>query len=703
MATGPLNISNSKITEIHKSTFLFTPNLEQLDLSRNFLTELKFNEINSLLTLNLARNSIMLITDLNRRTFPNLKSIDLRNNPFKCSCENTLFVKTLLSDESIRGFSFIGLDTYGGRSYTCDSPNTFAGKPLIHLADYKQLPCSGLNFGPNGQNFGPKISDKEDDFPLIAIWAPVSLFLFIGLIISSIVVVRRKRMARAKQRAMIEKVNNENRQNTIKREKHKMEQQGTSLSPENQSAILGDAAIICVENDRNWVLSTLMMELKKASEWKEFKDKHKLFFDVLVIKQMIIQEKLKKFIDENKRIVVVLTREFLSDDNAINCLVIINEVMKKQCKESVLMILIDPIAWNGLPSVVQKLLCEKNFIQYPLEKEPRQLIYFWEAVRNELLRAGNIFETALRESLQSGEVKSSPVTPVKETETQRQNIREMNPGAFNDLLKTNETSIEGSKLVHTQDYVDDIYQGINQMKEETNVNAMKPLREAPHGREVPPGNKKSQTHRSVKIISPGNTLERARLAQSVKINNNQTSHSQNIVNKPRLSLKQSGGSNYPQVVIHGSMNPGMQQSVYSNQSHHSQTSGQNKLQAGPPTNISQPNQGHLSKRNTLKQQHSNPISNSYQPSNRAPSNNHRAFGPQMHGSHSQGHGHKKLNVTQSLQPYQSRQMGPVDLSKPIPLNVNRVNSVNVMSSNSKMGYDLMPVNRVNSVNVSMMK
>ena len=32
----------------------------------------------------------------------------------------------------------------------------------------------------------------------------------------------------------------------------------------------GDAAIICVAHDRNWVLSSLLQELKKASQWKDF-------------------------------------------------------------------------------------------------------------------------------------------------------------------------------------------------------------------------------------------------------------------------------------------------------------------------------------------------------------------------------------------------------------------------------------------------
>ena len=199
----------------------------------------------------------------------------------------------------------------------------------------------------------------------------------------------------------------------------------------------GDAAIICVNHDRNWVLSSLLQELKKASQWKEFGEKRKLFFDVLVVKQKVRVDKLKKYIDNNRCIVITITRKFLADDNALDSLQIIYDTCRDTPREKLLIILIDALPWNGLPSILQLLVAEKNFIQYPLEQASRQLFYFWEAVRSEILR--------------------SPTAPgALKKSTNMDGDSQGTSGGIGSPKK--------GTMKHTQDFLDDIYRGISELQ-----------------------------------------------------------------------------------------------------------------------------------------------------------------------------------------------------------------------------------------------
>merc|ERR1711879_277981 len=147
-------------------------------------------------------------------------------------------------------------------------------------------------------------------------------------------------------------------------------------------------------------------------------------------------DKLKKYIDGNRCVVVTITRKFLADDNALDSLQIIYDTCRDTAREKLLIILIDAIPWNGLPRVLQQLIAEKNFIQYPLEQASRQLFYFWEAVRNEILRSASQVGALKKNSNFDEGSDSGPGSPKKGT------------------------------LKHTQDYLDDIYRGISELRAE---------------------------------------------------------------------------------------------------------------------------------------------------------------------------------------------------------------------------------------------
>lgn len=67
----------------------------------------------------------------------------------------------------------------------------------------------------------------------------------------------------------------------------------------------------------------------------------KLFFDVLVIKQQVRSDKLIRYIDDNHRLVIIVTRSFLSDSNAVEAVSTIANTCKEYPKEAVLLLLLD--------------------------------------------------------------------------------------------------------------------------------------------------------------------------------------------------------------------------------------------------------------------------------------------------------------------------------------------------------------------------
>ena len=237
-----LNISSSKLTQIPEKMFLFTPALEVLDLSRNYLTTFKFIEISSLKYLNMAYNSIKFVSDLDTKTFPSLEVINLVNNPFRCTCENNGFIEFLTNPHG--GIEIEHLSSRQHRlGYACESPPAMRGTPLFRLVSGKPLVCGGPSVG-------------SEEFPLTAIWAPISLVCVIVAVILGVWIMRRYKIRKMQLKRF-----------TSGLPDRIVSETGLHV---HVNKTKGDAAIVCVESDRNWVLSDLLPQLKKAAQWKDF-------------------------------------------------------------------------------------------------------------------------------------------------------------------------------------------------------------------------------------------------------------------------------------------------------------------------------------------------------------------------------------------------------------------------------------------------
>lgn len=59
-------------------------------------------------------------------------------------------------------------------------------------------------------------------------------------------------------------------------------------------------------------------------------------------------------------------------------------------KDSVILLILDAIAWSTMPESLQFLMVDKTFVQYPQDARGRQEFYFWDTV------CSNMYSKSLR-------------------------------------------------------------------------------------------------------------------------------------------------------------------------------------------------------------------------------------------------------------------------------------------------------------------
>ncbi|XP_032650296.1 uncharacterized protein LOC116833124 [Chelonoidis abingdonii] len=144
-----IHAGNLPITDLDPATFSYTPMLQELDLSSNpinpispallqpgpKLTELHLNKIglqsldfvlhvnfSKLAILRVSGNKLNVIELKHIRALPYLTFLDLRQNPFTCSCDNRMFLSWSLHDLKTQVLYFY--------QYTCAFPLASKGRKL---------------------------------------------------------------------------------------------------------------------------------------------------------------------------------------------------------------------------------------------------------------------------------------------------------------------------------------------------------------------------------------------------------------------------------------------------------------------------------------------------------------------------------------------------------------------------------------------
>nr|XP_039269618.1 uncharacterized protein LOC120344455 [Styela clava] len=391
-----LNMSGCSLSSFHPHTFVYPRVLQVLDLSDNNMMHFVTEELSMLEELYLQYNVLENVGKISRRKLPSLDKADFSGNPWRCNCD----IKPLLQ---LLGYhsnevDFINLHAYSVY-YACTFPLKLKGKPLMTL-DLDEVVCG-----------------EDGSINIWAIAAPASLGLIIILIVIVIVVAfRRDAKKRAKLRAERGIVDDESDKESCsccckcccRKKEGNYTRHVTKDSRRNfdyasdtlvrKNALLNDAAILCNTKDQKWIINKMIPEVHRyreegfsqSSKKKLNVPPRKLNMNVFTIGQSIKIERLSKCIDSNRKIVLVITHNFVEEEPCILVLNIIRERMVRDPKDSVILLILDAIAWSTMPQCLQFLMVEKTFVQFPQDGRGRQEYYFWDSV------CSNMYSNSLR-------------------------------------------------------------------------------------------------------------------------------------------------------------------------------------------------------------------------------------------------------------------------------------------------------------------
>uniref|UniRef100_A0A3B4YRN5 Toll-like receptor 22 n=1 Tax=Seriola lalandi dorsalis TaxID=1841481 RepID=A0A3B4YRN5_SERLL len=147
-----LDIGTTQLLTLHKDMFIYTPQLEKLDLSSNEFRDLSpelFSPIPNLKSLYISRtilgsldflvnaslskleflqarkNQYSVISEEIIKSLPALVYVDLQGNSFRCDCDNAWFIWWIENNNKTQVF-----DAY---NFTCNYPVHLKGKELLEL------------------------------------------------------------------------------------------------------------------------------------------------------------------------------------------------------------------------------------------------------------------------------------------------------------------------------------------------------------------------------------------------------------------------------------------------------------------------------------------------------------------------------------------------------------------------------------------
>ncbi|XP_043923939.1 toll-like receptor 13 [Protopterus annectens] len=121
-----LDVSNNALKVVSKDMFLYLPDLIELHFNKIGIDSLDFfrntSTLSNLKHLRVAGNQLNVIHEDQVIALPSIKFLDMRENPFSCSCDNSWFLKWSLLDNKTQVIYFY--------DYTCAYPPNFKGTKL---------------------------------------------------------------------------------------------------------------------------------------------------------------------------------------------------------------------------------------------------------------------------------------------------------------------------------------------------------------------------------------------------------------------------------------------------------------------------------------------------------------------------------------------------------------------------------------------
>ncbi|XP_078494147.1 uncharacterized protein LOC100179803 [Ciona intestinalis] len=358
-----LNLSSNTLKLFHPQTFVYPSNLESLDLSYNNLVTFNTYNLVALKEIYLQGNRIGTVQNEMQLMLPSLRKADFSNNPYRCDCHITGFVDYVQTTSVLLLNNNLNL-------YSCFMPVGLRGQPLINVIP-SQLICE-------------EVTSTKETVPPWAIAAPVSLVGLIGIVIVTVIVVIVRRKKKGEKWCC--KKNEDSKRKVVS--KFTKYEEGSDIVIKNDS--WNDAAILCHQTNQTWILNAMIPKLHRHTQSSNSADsempleksemKKSLNLDVFTVGKTIRIDRLNSCIDSNRKIVLIITFEFLGEESCVFILKTIHERMQKDPKESVIIVLLDATPWKDMPVALQRLMVEKSFVQFPQSGRHRQEFYFWDTL-----------------------------------------------------------------------------------------------------------------------------------------------------------------------------------------------------------------------------------------------------------------------------------------------------------------------------------
>ena len=295
------NASSNQITEIPGNTFSFARELKVLDLHKNSIQELNFANLPNLRMLDVSENQIR--TSVDPYLYGALEQFDARFNPFQCDCQLKKFVQFVQEPGRVK---IVGI-RQAQNTYKCQIPRLLGNLNLLRLTQDK-LVCEN--------------EKDENEFRYLSILAPISIVVILGIVVTVVFCASKNRRHRMKMKDL----SGRNRIGVG----DKVVTSG-GVAAKNLNIVKNDAAILCHINSQKWVTDIMLPTLKQKPQESQLRCE-KLYIDVFTIKSQVKNEKLRRCVEQNKRVIIIITTEFASSDACLFCLQAIYDLTRRNRK-----------------------------------------------------------------------------------------------------------------------------------------------------------------------------------------------------------------------------------------------------------------------------------------------------------------------------------------------------------------------------------
>merc|ERR1719427_489482 len=345
-----LNLSNNNVAEYNKTTFPYIRSLQILDFSSNLLTNLQIPENPDLKELYVQKNSIQTVESFDRKTKRGLERADFSDNDFTCDCNLINFWEFLMFS------AYTYIPHFAGKSdhFLCSRPSRVAGQRLNSMRK-STLTC--------------EVAKTTLGIPIWAIAVPAAAFLLIVLATVLFVVARRRKGKKVCCCGGDEKVPLEHRDIDLVAMRRKVK----------------EVAIFCHEQDHQWVLNPVVSRLeqfrKQLIQQQQLtgmkrKGYTPLNINLFTIGQNIKIDLLHHSVEKYRKIVLIITHEFLNQDTCVYVTSVIADYICSTPKDAVLVVFADTLGWEDLPKELKILATEKTFVEFPSNSRLQET--FWE-------------------------------------------------------------------------------------------------------------------------------------------------------------------------------------------------------------------------------------------------------------------------------------------------------------------------------------